>query len=328
MQTIFDSFELPVHERIDAWVETTALALVPTRFRFTDPERFGGRLRGVSLGAADLTAMSYSGLVSQRSPALIRKSDPEQYQLALITSGRQAIEQDRRSALLGPGDLVLYDSSLPFDARAETDGGAADSVLLQFPKSMVPLQARHIGGLLATPLSGREGVGSLYARFVTGLVEEQDRCTPGDLARLGTTLLDLAVTLLAHHVDRERAVPGESRQEVLFLRITSFIDGHLGSPDLTPPAVAGVHGISVRYLHRVFQQRGETVAAYIRRRRLEQCRRDLADPALRDVTVQAVAARWGFPRPADFTRSFRRAFGTTPRQYREDALGGRSPAGG
>ncbi|MFV2171690.1 helix-turn-helix transcriptional regulator [Actinomadura sp. LOL_016] len=74
--------------------------------------------------------------------------------------------------------------------------------------------------------------------------------------------------------------------------------------------------MSLSYLHRVFQADGTTVAGWIRRRRLERARRDLADPALHDLPVGRIAARWGFTHPAVFTRAFRAAYDVTPSEYR------------
>jgi AraC-like DNA-binding protein len=42
--------------------------------------------------------------------------------------------------------------------------------------------------------------------------------------------------------------------------------------------VAAAFGISTRYLHRLFEREHETVAQYIRDRRLERCRLLLLDP--------------------------------------------------
>ncbi|MFF3455345.1 helix-turn-helix domain-containing protein [Streptomyces sp. NPDC002730] len=63
-----------------------------------------------------------------------------------------------------------------------------------------------------------------------------------------------------------------------------------------------------------------TVAARLRRQRMEAARRDLADPALCGTPIHAIAARWGFPRAADFSRAHRTAYGTTPKGYRHLAL--------
>ncbi|MEW9516154.1 AraC family transcriptional regulator [Streptomyces tubercidicus] len=56
--------------------------------------------------------------------------------------------------------------------------------------------------------------------------------------------------------------------------------------------------------------------AQLLHQRLEHARRDLADPAQHATPIHAIAARWGFPRAADFTRAFRAAYGSPPRDYR------------
>jgi AraC-like DNA-binding protein len=100
------------------------------------------------------------------------------------------------------------------------------------------------------------------------------------------------------------------------MRIRAFIEQHLADPELTPAAVAAAHHISLSYLHRLFQREEVTVAAWIRRQRLERACQDLADPALRSTPVYAIGRRWGFPRAADFTRAFRAAYGVPPSDYR------------
>ncbi|WP_260867741.1 helix-turn-helix domain-containing protein [Streptomyces sp. SAJ15] len=62
---------------------------------------------------------------------------------------------------------------------------------------------------------------------------------------------------------------------------------------------------------------GVSVAAWIRRSRLERCRRDLVDPLLRSRPIHAIAWKWGLTDPAHFSRSFRVvAYGMSPRDYR------------
>lgn len=76
-------------------------------------------------------------------------------------------------------------------------------------------------------------------------------------------------------------------------RIQAFIEEHLTDPDLSPESIALAHHISVRYLHKLFQQEGTTVGQWIRRRRLDACRRELSRSANRRPSVAAVAQRWG-----------------------------------
>nr|WP_324607676.1 hypothetical protein [Streptomyces sp. NRRL S-646] len=43
----------------------------------------------------------------------------------------------------------------------------------------------------------------------------------------------------------------------------------------------------------MFEHHEETVAVWIRRQRLERACRDLVDPALCDIPIHVIAARWG-----------------------------------
>ena len=62
-----------------------------------------------------------------------------------------------------------------------------------------------------------------------------------------------------------------------------------------------------------------SVSAWLRTRRLEACRRDLADPALADRTVAEIARRRGWSDPARFSRRFREAYGCAPSELRRSA---------
>lgn len=310
-------------EEIGQWAELTALALVTTRIKAVEAgQPFTARLRTMQLGAFQLSELSYGALVSQRTPRLIRQSDPELFQIVVTASGRQRIDQARNTAVLGSGEMVLYDSSRPFDAHAEDSpaGTRARGIMLQFPKTMMPLPAWRLDRLLAVPLSAHQGPGRLLAQFLSAAITEYPACTPSDAARLGTTAVDLVTAVVSHHLDAESQLPAASQQRLLHARATSFIDAHLSSPDLTPSAVAAAHHVSLRYIQRVFQQHGTTVSEEIRRKRLHRCARDLTDPGLRHHTIRAIATRWGFPRPAEFSRAFRAATGTSPSHYRAHHL--------
>jgi AraC-like DNA-binding protein len=162
-------------------------------------------------------------------------------------------------------------------------------------------------------------MGAILARFMSTLDAYGPGCRPRELDRLGATALDLAGASLAQHLDAYEELPAETRRRAMLARIDAFIEHNLGDPDLSPAGIAAYHHISVRSLHALFQDQGETVAASVRRRRLERCREDLADPRLRRRSIGAVSARWGYLRPADFSRAFRGAYGVSPREFRRDA---------
>ncbi|MFI8252189.1 AraC-like ligand-binding domain-containing protein [Streptomyces filamentosus] len=311
-----DVGSLPREERTAAWMETADLALVTTRFRFPEPEHFNARISAMELGAVQLSRISYAPLQSYRSSKLIKQSDPELYQIALITSGKQAIEQGENSTLLEPGQFVLYDSSRPFEAAAGIDGEYASSLLLQFPRKILPLPGNRIAPLCGKALSVSSGMSHVFGQTLRAIAGSENEFTEADRLRLGSTVIDLAATAIAGHLDRDVALSGNSHAALLYRQILGFIGENLQDPDLGPGNIAAAHSISTRTLHRVFRMHEATVSDTIRRERMSRCRRDLADPALDHLPVSVIGARWGYLRPSDFTRAFRAASGTTPTSYR------------
>lgn len=322
MEKVFDSADIPVRDALDAWAEATADTVLPTTCRLVGTDTFQGWLKAMPFGPARLSAMAYHSFRVVRTPRLIRKADPECLQVVLIRSGRHVLEQNRSQAPLRPSEMTVYDSSRPFESWAD-----GESLLIQFPRALLPLPAHHLDRILARPLPGDEGIGRLLADFLTRVEEDAAGYTEQDAPRLATVGLDLVAATLAHHLDRESEVPADSRQRALYLRVTSYIQHHLGDPTLSAGSIAAAHHISVRSLHRLFQQHGASVRCWIRAQRMERCCRELADPTLRHLPITAIAARWGFPRPAGFTRAFRSRYGTTPSEYRERAYGRAADAG-
>jgi AraC-like DNA-binding protein len=138
-------------------------------------------------------------------------------------------------------------------------------------------------------------------------------------ARLSTIVLDLLTTALTeslgHGGSRAPTAP-----ESLRFQVHAFIEEHLQDRGLTIASIAAANHISVRTLHRLFVAEETTVAGWIRRRRLERCRKDLVDPTLRHLAVSTIAARWGMPESAHFSRLFRREYGVPPTEYRTFCL--------
>lgn len=322
LHKVFDTADLPARGRVDAWHDFVADLLIPYRFHIDPTPAFRGALQATDLGAAQVVTTTYSTLRCERTAAMIRRSDPELYMIGLPLRGRQGMAHARRQATIHVGDMVLYSSSRPHEVWTRAALGTAASVVAQIPRAMLPLPSTRVDSLLGTPISGREGMGALLTHLLGHLVSDTaGTYRPDDAPRLGTVLLDLVTTLLAHHLDDPAAAPPEARDHTDFLRIKAFIHQHLADPDLTAETIAAAHHVSRRHLQRLFQRHGHSVAAYVRHQRLALARRLLAEPALADEPIRAIAARCGFSHPEVFTRAFRARYGMTPRDYRTRALG-------
>ncbi|MEO3809078.1 helix-turn-helix domain-containing protein [Sphaerisporangium sp. B11E5] len=316
--------DVPVRERFDFWWEAVARSVVSVDAVSEQASDFWAEMRMVDLGVARLSRVRCVPFEARRTAGMIRRSDPGLYQLSLTVRGRSGIRQMRRESTLGPTDLMLYDTSRPFQAwtTPARRGGAGrgrnvnDGLILQFPHDALGLPPASVERLLAVPIQGRHGVGGLLRTMLWQLVSRFDGPTPADTVRVSGIVLDLVTAVLAHELEADTAPVLRDADQVMILRMQAFIEERLDDPALTPANVAAAHHVSLRQLHKLFASQGLTVCGWIRRRRLERCRRDLSDPLLDAMPIRAVAARWGFPSDSHFNRVFRSTFGEPPASFR------------
>ncbi|MFG2005329.1 helix-turn-helix domain-containing protein [Spirillospora sp. NPDC048911] len=273
-------------------------------------------------GAADLGDVSVASVACRapyrfrRTPDLIRRSDPEAYRLVLNLRGRGGVTHHGRHAELAAGDLALYETSSPFAGWRGSADSASEWIMVTFPRRLLPMAPGVIEPLIGHRLPGRDGVGALLGTMVHRLGRDIHDYRPADRPGLSRTLLDLLAILLHNQLETPTPESIASRHRTLMIQIRSFIRNRLSDPALSPETIAAAHHISIRQLHRLFQADGTAVAAWIRACRLERCAHDLTDPAQRPRSIREIAARWGFPSGAHFSRSFRAAYGLSPQDYR------------
>ncbi|MEU1224095.1 helix-turn-helix domain-containing protein [Streptomyces microflavus] len=321
--TEFDTAELPAECRFEGWCEVVARGVAPTQITSDHVADFAGSAGSLDLGRLRFTTLSFPGLRSERTAKLIRRADPETYELTLALAGAMRVGQGRNETRLLAGDFAMWTSSRPYSGQTESGPMIVDSraIILHLPRALVPLPEAKVDRLLAVSIPGRSGTGRVMAQFLSSLVQEGPVLEAPERERLGGTSLDLATGFLAYHLDAQEYLLPEARHEMLLARVDTFVRDNLSDTRLTPRAVAAQHHISVRLLHQLFRGRDETVAAAIRRLRLERCRADLADPRLRVLPVRDIGARWALDSAATFSRLFRTTYGVTPGEYRRMELG-------
>ncbi|MGW3496492.1 AraC-like ligand-binding domain-containing protein [Streptomyces sp. NPDC001020] len=305
-------------DRFDCWREHASRSCAPAEVESDHAADFVASLRVLVLGPVQLWTTEHPPMALRRTQKLIQQSDPEAYLVSLPLRGTMRLTDSDREADYEQDDLVLQDTSRPHHVQTITGHGRG-TVLgtgVFVPRKLLPLPQSAIDGPLTRRLSGREGVGALLAQFLTQVARNSAFFRPEDGPRLGTVVVDLVSALLAHALEADNSLPPETRRQALVLRIRAFVKEHLHEQQLTPSAIAAAHHISRSYLYRLFEHEEESIAAWIRRERLEHARHDLTEPAMRTIPIHAVAARWGFPRAADFTRAFRAAYGLPPKDYR------------
>ena len=316
MAVCCDTSTVPVPDRAELWIDTTSQLFVPLDCTPKDRATFNGRLQAGSVGPLGLCGLEVSPHTIRRTPRLAAGTEGDRYKLSLMLGGEALIVQDRREAVLRPGDFSIYDCSRPYTL---VGGDHFRMLICVLPRTVLGLAPEQIARITATRIAGRDGLGWAMAPFLKRLADLAIRDeVPSDAHRVVESVVDLVESLCESLID-DRVQRGSSRAE-LMLRIRAYVDAHLGDPDLSPTQIAAAHFVSKRYLHKLFEAEGISVSRHIRERRLERCRRDLADPDRRDHTVTSIGVRWGLADSAHFSRLFRETFGCTPTEYRREHL--------
>ncbi|WP_165439977.1 helix-turn-helix domain-containing protein [Micromonospora kangleipakensis] len=313
---MLDTQLVPEADRFDLWADFVVGA-TPASIWTDRATPFNAFAQLIDLGGVHLTSFRYPTLRTRRTARQIRQADAEMFQLALPIAGFSAISQARNESTIDQTGFTFFDSSRPYEAEHRVDEETYTSTIcVRIPHARLPLSPDRVNRLLAASMPADRGTGGLLAQFLQQVAAHPEQYEPTEALRLGGVALDLVCATLARHADAEEALSPETRQQVTRLQVVQFIERHLARPDLDPAAVARAHHVSLRTLHRLFADEDETVAGLIRRRRLEHCRRDLRNPLLRDQPIHVIAARWGFPDPAHFSRAFRAGYGVPARDYR------------
>lgn len=276
----------------------------------------------VMLDQIRLAHLASGPYVNERSEDVISPVDPR-FTLTLQRRGSSRIEQNGQTIELGPGDFTITESSRPY---RRTYMGDTSVVLILFPQQMLTIPPRALAHLVGTKFSGSDGgLGAIVSRFLDGVAENLPALQDPMGLSIVDSVIDVVSTLIA-----SRAVAGmESGTSAWqLLEIRDYIMEHLGEPDLTPERIARANYISLRQLHTLFTRSGSTVAAWIRDRRLEMCRRELSDPRKARRTVREISEKWGFSNQTYFAKVFRATYGYSPTAARHGALDDQTVAQG
>lgn len=318
----FRASELSCRSRVAAWSELLAARLDRVDFSPAGGEAFEAELRMHQLGPVGIARLTCGSGSMIRAARHIGHAPTRTYAILLQLAGTARFAQYGHDAGLHEGDVALCDTGAPYALHLE-DG--AELALLRAP---APILKEH----LPTPeyfcgrrLAAADGVTCALAAVTTSLCARLETALAPDFQdRYARHLLDMIATSYA--VAFDQVVTASSITSGRHAKVKLFIEQNLRDPELSPRSIAERLRLSSRYLRMIFAAGNEKVSAYILRRRLEECARQMADPRWRGHSITEIAFAWGFNSAPHFTRSFRDRYGVSPRSFRRQRLEGKAAA--
>jgi AraC-like DNA-binding protein len=314
MSHLFSTELIPASDRLDAWRSQASLICGNSRFKFPRQHPFRGMIDRRALGVVQLTQFSSTPVSFAKYPTVNANAGDRGCIIISQLQGFREYNQKGSTVVLRPGDSTLIDAGQPWSSTCDDQ---CSRLYLRLPRWLVQ-EKLHVKELpVARRISGEAGLGATLFRLGTSLYREAGVLSLEEgVAAIEAYLHILSACIGIGDEDKVAHTPDVSD------RIESFIDENLSNPALTPSEISMAAGISVRHLHRLFLPKGLTVTQWIRRKRLENCRSELADPRLFDRNITDIAFSWGFSDSAHFSHCFKRQFGISPREFRATSLTG------
>jgi len=313
---------LPRLARAGAWASLLSARIEPVDVAGFDPEVAPALVSG-SLGPVELIRLDMGRCTIERGPGRIGyRADPA-FSFLLQLSGRASFRHYGRTAGLAPDDVTLCHHNAPYSYMAEQTGSL---LLVRLPASVLkdhlPLPENFCG----RRLRAGEGLCESTASLCRNLFAQMEAGVPPQFqGRVARNLIEALATAFAIAFDD--VIASSTLLTGLHARARLYIEENLQDPDLSPRRIAEKLRVSPRYLRLIFADGNETASAYVLRRRVEECARQMADPASRFLSITEIAFNWGFNSAPHFARSFRAHFGVTPRDYRRRGIPVAAPAG-
>jgi len=306
----FSTAGLPARAREGAVRELRERGLLPLEPLRGYPVQ--ARLTKWFLPGASVLSATLGGVRQDGGPRARDASDD--LFLGVNVAGASAATQGRREVTLGAGDAILVsDAGGPFTLMRPSQ---VRFVGLRVPRrAITPLiTGGDIDAMRLIP-RGTQAV-TLVTRYV-GAMLDAEVLTSAEVCRAVATHLHDLVALSAG-ATRDGAAIAQARgmRAARLLAIKADITSNLGDETLSVAAVAARHGVTPRYVHKLFETEGVTYTQFVLQRRLDRALRLLRDPRGAARRISDIAYDAGFGDLSYFNRAFRRRYDATPSEIR------------
>jgi len=249
-------------------------------------------------------------------------SDPSSDPRLLVhlqVKGHCTVHAEGRETLLGPGTLSLFpvreSTSLQFHDTYDQIAAVLPVAMIE---RMVPQWSRHV----AKPIATDCGTAAVLADHLRSLSRHPEALAQGRSGPLVHLTVGMVGALLQ---EISGAETGDSSAARAFQRerVKQFARNHLANPALDCQFISRGVGLSTRYIHQLFQDEALSLMQWVLHERLDRCYGELRRGLDPRRTLCDLAYRWGFNDQAHFTHCFRRQFGLSPSELRQNRGGSR-----
>jgi AraC-like DNA-binding protein len=252
-------------------------------------------------------------LTWRRTARLIRADGGDFFLFRFVERGHVQAVTSHGTQVLEAGFFSISAGDLPYVSRSFPDAeGVHEAFQVWVPASLIGFRLAPKGrdGVY----SALNGAGAVARALLHALFSEGERLDAATRAIVTQAWMATVISCVAESTPpqgRRASIREERGVEIL-----RYVREHATEPGLSAERTARSCGISGRYLTMLLADQGLTFGEVLRDARMAAAETILVSTSQVQCSLGQVAALAGFRSASQFSRTFRRAHGTTPRAYR------------
>lgn len=283
----------------------------------TEPHVFAGWVRPLRAWGFRALDIGCNAQRIERTYQDARRDGVDHYCTVFQVVGQLEMNHNDQAVLLAPGDVAFVDAARPMTYFATNGSEPWNTLTLSLPRQSL---VSHLGFEPQAGLYRRGGMSA--GRLLFKLIRDADQADESALSPTGSYMQLAIYDLIGALFAPSDPWLGSRHAGKLFARIRGIIRDGFADPDFGPNEVAAEAGISLRYLQKLFTERGSTCSELIFSFRLDHAAR-LVDRRASLRTSQPlsdIAYACGFRDYTHFARKFRHRFGHAPGAHSEGPI--------
>ena len=236
--------------------------------------------------------------------------------ISVLRSGAASATQFGRELISGVGSASVLAPTDPSTSTMLTKGSFV-TIALSLP--VISLLAPDYSQAFGRSIPSSDSALRLLTRYIDTLQTGDELANPQLGQSASDHITDLAALALGARGDYADMAWQRGGTAARLGAIKSDILRSLDRNDLSTELIAARHGISPRYVRKLFEQAGSSFSAFVLTERVVKAHRMLIDRRYAHLNIAQIAHESGFGDVSYFNRVFRRHFGATPSDFREAA---------
>jgi AraC-like DNA-binding protein len=308
----FSSRALLQEGRSETIEELHKRGLLPTKFI-----RYGNAVPRVDLvnrtmpGLRILTA-SYTSIRREG----VRQEGDLLY-LCMTLAGTTVGSRGGREMMLSDGDAVLMTNEEA--TWAMTSPSSAKIAGIRMPRSAIAPLVPKLENITMQRIARDTSGLKLVRKYLDIIADDEALAAPASQRLIISHFYDLVALALGASSDAKALAAGRTVSAVRLAAIKADIVANLDDGNLNATMVSARSGVTVRYLHKLFEREGVTYSEFVLRERLARAYHNLRSPLHSRRAIGTIAFDLGFNDLSYFNRAFRRRYNATPSEIRESA---------